>query len=637
MHRGPSARTAFFICALAAIAAAYGPGLSGAFLFDDYANLYGLDALNEQPSAYALAQYALGGASSALGRPLAQLTFALQHASWDQRPQDFLAVNLLLHLANAALWFGVVRRLQRLQALPAAPLLPYAACAIWALLPVHGGAVLYVVQRMTLLATTCALAGLLLYLAGRGCGPGQRRRALALMSLGIAVAAGLGTLAKENAALVPVLVLALEATLLRTVARPAGWRLWSALFLWVPALALAGYLAASMPHFLAGYGYRPFTLGERVLTEARLLFYYVAKAVVPTTAGIRFHYDDFALSTSPWQPWTTLAALAGWMAVLAAAVALRRRAPLFAFAVAWYLVGHLLESTFIPLELAFDHRNYLPSLAPVLALCTGALWLWHQPALQRMRGALAALAALYVAALVAGLWFTASLWGRPLEQAAFWVQRQPESRRAVYHYGDLLLQHGKAAETATLYRGALARWPGDAALAVSLFRLGCDLPAGIDAAAAAQALTRYDGNASVRVVVTLQNVASAFEQRRCDRHEPAAALQVLDAALASRWLSTQRDHLLFARAKILAAAGRSAEALASLEQAIALVPTVPLLQWAVKWSLEAGDPARARRQLAIAERDPRISPRARWTYREEIQGLRQLIELYESLEAAPAS
>ena len=43
-----------------------------------------------------------------------------------------------------------------------------------------------------------------------------------------------------------------------------------------------------------------------------------------------------------------------------------RRFPLAAFGIVWFLIGHSLESTFIPLELVHEHRNYLPLLGILL-------------------------------------------------------------------------------------------------------------------------------------------------------------------------------------------------------------------------------------------------------------------------------
>ena len=46
----------------------------------------------------------------------------------------------------------------------------------------------------------------------------------------------------------------------------------------------------------------------------------------------------------------------------------RVRAPVLAFGLAWFLISHLLESTFIPLELVFEHRNYLAAAGLILPL-----------------------------------------------------------------------------------------------------------------------------------------------------------------------------------------------------------------------------------------------------------------------------
>ncbi len=47
---------------------------------------------------------------------------------------------------------------------------------------------------------------------------------------------------------------------------------------------------------------------------------------------------------------------------------LRRRYPLLLLAVLFFLVGHSMESTLIPLEMVYEHRNYLPGMLVCLAL-----------------------------------------------------------------------------------------------------------------------------------------------------------------------------------------------------------------------------------------------------------------------------
>src|SRR5689334_22263338 len=118
-----------FIALASAVAMAYAPGLGGGFVFDDYPNLAGLSAIAAEPSPYSVTQYVLNGISSTLGRPLSLLSFAAQAGSWDDHADDFIRVNILLHLVNGALWYALLRRLQRLGAIPATPVLPLFACA----------------------------------------------------------------------------------------------------------------------------------------------------------------------------------------------------------------------------------------------------------------------------------------------------------------------------------------------------------------------------------------------------------------------------------------------------------------------------------------------------------------------------
>ncbi len=612
---------------------AFGQGLFGGFFYDDFSNLDGLSLLNADSSLYNTLQYALNGVASMLGRPLSLLTFALQHGSWDQHPEDFVRVNILLHLLNGALWWWLIVGLQRLGPLTQVRWLPVAACALWVLLPIHGGAVLYVVQRMTVLAATFTLLGLLLYVLGRdGARLDRPAKAYSLMSAGVLVGVGLGTLAKETAALLPLLILVLEVTLLQRVPRPRHWRAWSAIFLWLPAGMLAAYLTLRFPIFLAEYGSREFTLGQRMLTESRVLWMYLGDAFVPSPAGVRLLYDDLLLSVSFWQPWTTAAAVVLWIASASAAIVLRRTAPVFSFAVAWYLAGHLLESSFIALELAFGHRNYLPVMGPALAMCVGLAHLLSLPRARRLRPLIVVAAMAYIGVLGLGSWLSASLWGRPLDQAHYWALRQPESRRALQHYGEMLSRNGRSDQALELYRAAEVRWPDDPLPSLELVEQGCFNPAlAINLPDLQRRLSEYRGGNVTIAVSILQRTASRFENGRCPHHAASEVLAVLDAALASPKFQVKRVNLNYAGAMLLYASGDREQALTYLEKALELELQIPLLQYAVMWSLQLGDVQKAWRHLRTAESDPRLHQRARWIYREEIRGMRQLIELYESL------
>ena len=118
----------------------------------------------------------------------------------------------------------------------------------------------------------------------------------------------------------------------------------------------------------AGYGLRNFSLAERLLTEGRVLWFYLGLILFPRLEAFGLFHDDFTLSTGIFSPWTTLPALAGLLGLAWLAWWLRERMPLVSFGIAWFLIGHGMESTFLPLEIAHEHRNYLPLFGILLAV-----------------------------------------------------------------------------------------------------------------------------------------------------------------------------------------------------------------------------------------------------------------------------
>ncbi|MCG2634581.1 MAG: hypothetical protein J4A00_06630, partial [Gammaproteobacteria bacterium] len=86
------------------------------------------------------------------------------------------------------------------------------------------------------------------------------------------------------------------------------------------------------------------------------------------------YHDDIPISQGIFEPVSTLPSILGLLIFLVTALSLRKRQPLIALGLFWFLGGHLLESTFIPLEIAHEHRNYLPSAGLLLALVGGVAW-----------------------------------------------------------------------------------------------------------------------------------------------------------------------------------------------------------------------------------------------------------------------
>lgn len=354
------------------VAALYSLGLSGPFLFDDQQNILLNTAV--QPAALTLESLRaawLGNESGPLGRPIASLSFALDFLAYGLNPAGYKASNIALHLASGAALYGFLLTLLRAATLagrwrsstPPTIVAGFAA-ALWLLHPLQVSTVLYVVQRMAILAALFSFIGLWAYAYGRLAQlKGVRGWPWLLLAMPLATAAA--ALSKENGLLLPLLCGACEWTLLGLKAEQSrSERLLRAVYV---SLLAAGLLALLLigpdlwRHLVSGFGGRPFSMEERLLTEARVLWWYLGLLLAPDLGAMNLYHDDFALSTHWLQPFSTLPAVIGWGLAVSASLLFAARLPLLAFALLFYLVGHVLESSVVPLELIFEHRNYGPS------------------------------------------------------------------------------------------------------------------------------------------------------------------------------------------------------------------------------------------------------------------------------------
>ncbi|MBZ0088495.1 MAG: hypothetical protein K8F33_10440 [Thermomonas sp.] len=408
------------------------PGLSGEFLLDDGDNIEqnvalhidNLDLASLEQATYSFV--ARGGL-----RILPELTFALDYYNWGLNPFAFKATNLAIHALTMLALAGFFQTLlsargwqQRNARLAAA-----AMALAWALHPMQVSTVLYVVQRMQALCTlflVLALWGWLkMRLAQADGRPGRLAGLIALLCWLLALAS------KEDAALFPLYVLLLELTLLGfRASAPATRRLLRSGFTGFALIGLLVYLVWVVPHYWRWDAYpgRDFSTLERLLTEGRVLVMYLGQILWPLPSRFPFFYDNFEISRSLVQPWTTLPALLLIAALLALAWRLRTRRPLFAFGVLFFFAGHFMTSNVIGLELVFEHRNQLPLIGIVLAVADLIALLAQR--LEPRRIPVYAACALLVAGLGAGTWARASIWGDPTRFAETAPRLAPQSPRA---------------------------------------------------------------------------------------------------------------------------------------------------------------------------------------------------------------
>lgn len=428
----------FHLLLLAAFAvAAYLPSFDVPFLFDDLPNLVYNPYV--QPTTLAEVPRAIDTPIAA-SRPVAMLSFALNHLAGQLDPFGYHVVNLALHVVNGALlytlllWLAPPSRRASLEWRR----LAFWAALLWLLHPVQTQAVTFIVQRMTSLATLFYLAGLLVFVLHRR---GRLGGITATLLVSAAFLLGMGS--KEIVATLPFACLLIDLCFFperhRQTLRLAGVAL-------IVGVALAMLYLPGLPDFDTRYPNRAFTPLERLLTEPRVLWHYLSLLAWPLPE--RLHLDfHVPLSRDLWTPTTTLPAIAGLLLMAVAGEVLRKRLPLASFALLFFLLASVLEASFVNLEIAFIHRIYLPGLF----LFAGLLTLLPSTLLARGTVPLLLLAAALALATVE----RNREWR---DETRFWaldLERGASPFRAMMNRGAALMDLGRAEEAARLMTQSL--------------------------------------------------------------------------------------------------------------------------------------------------------------------------------------
>lgn len=443
----------------------YWAGLGGPLLFDSKVALEKNPEFHLDPAEFNQWRVAvLSSASGPTGRPVSMLSLAINHAlAGGVDPFWFKLGNLLLHCLIGTLVYLLLRHIQRSstvwqRAVGSSSAVPLVAAAIWLLHPLQLSSVLYTVQRMEQLSALFILLGLLVWVfhRGRWLERGPEAADLSRCLAGLLVCFALAVLSKEDGVLLLPLLLWVELVFYGFVFGGHQRRL---LVLAVTAGGALSLLALSLAvlwppdWLLEWYRVREFTVQERVLTQLRVLWAYLGLILIPDIRAYGLHHDALVASRTLLEPMTTLYAALAWLAVVGLAIAGWRRWPVFAFAAGWFLLAHALESSIVPLEMMYEHRNYLPLLGP--ALWVGWLLLEGLSRLQaRQRAVLAGVLLVLLAGQTAQ---RAVIWAEEERMAAYHLRHHPDSPRSIYHYANTQLRLGEAAQDADVRKDHLVR------------------------------------------------------------------------------------------------------------------------------------------------------------------------------------
>lgn len=557
---------------------AYWPGLHGGFLFDDFANLPALGATGPVDTWPTFWRYITSGTADPTGRPLALLSFLLDAQNWPADPYPFKLTNLILHLLNGALLYMLLATLGRALgvAVPRRQTAAAFGAALWLLHPLLVSTTLYIVQREAMLPATCAMAGLLIWLHGRDhFVAGRTTQGLFWSVAGLAGFTLLGVLSKANGALLPLYALLIESLICRyhqPILERKSRRVYHALMLllgWLPTFLIVAYLAVRGWNGLTGdiSSLRPWTLGQRLLTEPRIVMDYLSLLWIPQSVSTGLFNDQYLASTSLLHPLSTLPAILAMLVLLSGAWLVRRRYPALALAVLFFFAGQLLESTTIPLELYFEHRNYVPALLMFWPL---GLWLADTTALRALKRTLLFATPLLLTLMTHA---RATVWGDVQAQASIWAQINPDSPRAQANAAQIEIQTGHPDVAIPRLETLLAARPDQAQLAFNLIGARC-MTGGISSSDidAARRAMRGTPNTGALFAHWFDRTLPAAMSGECPGLTPDILLSLINMGLKNPNLAAagpQQD-LTYLRGRIALAQHRPAAALADFQRALDL-------------------------------------------------------------------
>ncbi len=339
-------------------------GVGTGYLFDDGTSVRPLQILRADPGLFWYVVF--GDSSGPLGRPIAVFTFALEQVLFEASSDFSQRVSIAVHTLNALLCFALLLQLLRLENVRGAALLALLGGLFWACSPQKVSTVLYIVQRMAALACLFTLLGLNSYVLARTTQSASLRlKAATVCALSVFAA----PFAKETGALLIFYLAVLE---LLVMGPKYGDRLR------IPSmmLLLIGFMAfcaLGMREFAQAdvrYAVRSFSIDERLLSLPVVLLDYFYQFFVPNVGTLGLLHDDYGVVTSTadlvrfWMPLTLIVVAFAFIA----RTVRRRESSLPAFGLAFFFLGHSLEGSFVPLEIFFEHRNYIPSVGLVIAL-----------------------------------------------------------------------------------------------------------------------------------------------------------------------------------------------------------------------------------------------------------------------------
>jgi tetratricopeptide (TPR) repeat protein/preprotein translocase subunit SecG len=361
----------FFLALLGVVL--YRPSMQAPWYLDDFHNIVDNPFIRDIAEAFS---------SLFVSRGIAFASFALNYKMGGLEVTGFHLVNLLIHILTAIVVLLILQHLYGIGSWQS-----FFGSALFLCHPIQTQAVTYIVQRMTSLAAFFFFLSIFAYIKFRKemekNGDVFSFAACQLFAWALLCGA-LAVLTKENTAVLPLVLLLLE----RTVISRQNLKLRQVLRYLLPfMLVTSGVLLqqfvvanstltqvnTGVLHFLqttdpAGSVLVTKEPGNLVLrylfTQFVVVWIYAGKLIIPIGQTLDYSYPLVARLLN----FKSVAGLLAIGTLLVFAFRQLQTSPLLALGIFWFFVTLSIESTFIPLDTMFEHRLYIPLFGFIIFL-----------------------------------------------------------------------------------------------------------------------------------------------------------------------------------------------------------------------------------------------------------------------------
>ena len=371
-----------FITLFIIVLSIYSNTFHASWHFDDISNIVNNKALHLTKLSWQNIKnsfFAPPSQTKELYRPVACLSLALNYYFGKANVLGYHIINISIHFLAAIFLFLFIYHTLNLPLLKArygmnSYFIALLSTILWAINPIQTQAVTYIVQRMASMAGMFYIISMYLYVKGRTATQNPAKIILFILcAISILLAFG----SKENAIMIPATLFLYDLLLIQGISRE---RLKKQLTIFLVGAILAiiicviyfAFSDATLSSFFSLYEERPFTPWERLITQPRIIIFYISLLLYPMSTRLCIEHD-IAISNSLFDPITTILSIMLIVGIVIGAIFISKRRPFIGFSILFFFLNHIIESSILPLELIFDHRNYIPSLLFFVPISIGLI------------------------------------------------------------------------------------------------------------------------------------------------------------------------------------------------------------------------------------------------------------------------